>query len=82
MFWFLAALNWMTGIGTNTGKTFAEAYPLFMSVDNQYQTWWTKHLRKPTTIPNENVLPPSGATYHSGTSGKLCAYGDMHRQNP
>ena len=57
MFWSLAALNGMTVIGADAGNAFAEADPpedpLFMSIDNQYQQWWTEHLKKP---PSPKVL--------------------------
>ena len=60
MFWSLAALNGMTVIGADAGNKFAETDlpedPLFMSINDQYQRWWTKHLKK-RPIPKGYVLP-------------------------
>ena len=67
MFWSLAALNGMTVIGTDARNAFAEADPpedpLFVSIDNQYQRWWTEHLKRP---PSQRICP-SSTTCHSGT---------------
>ena len=56
-FWSLVGLNGMTVIGADAGNTFTAEDPLYMSIDDQYQHWWTVHLKKPP-IPKGYVLPP------------------------
>ena len=60
MFWSLAALSWITVVGADAGNVFAEADPsedpLFMSIDDQYQKWWTQHLKK-TPVQKGYILP-------------------------
>jgi hypothetical protein len=38
----------MTALGADAGNAFTEAppriQPLYMAIDNQFHTWWTKHL--------------------------------------
>lgn len=59
MFWSLAVLNGMTVIGADAGNTFTEADPpedpLFLSIDDQYQKWRARHLKKPP-IPKGYII--------------------------
>ena len=64
----------MTVIGADAGNAFAEADPpedpIFMSIDDQYQRWWTEHLKRPP-IPNGYVLPVQHAIQGHPESPRL-----------
>jgi hypothetical protein len=64
LFWSLAAQNNYIVLGADAGNAFAEAPPpdqaFYMIIDEQYNTWWTEHLKRPP-IPPGYVLPVNHA---------------------
>lgn len=64
----------MTVIGADAGNAFAEApppkAPLYLAVDEQYQTWWTEHLGN-DPIPDGYVLPVQHAIQGHPESPRL-----------
>jgi hypothetical protein len=64
IFWALSALNGMKVLGADAGNAFGEApppvEPFYMSIDEQFRTWWTECLGN-DPIPEGSVLPVNHA---------------------
>mmetsp|Transcript_41292 Transcript_41292/g.99474 ORF Transcript_41292/g.99474 Transcript_41292/m.99474 type:complete len:107 (+) Transcript_41292:2393-2713(+) len=60
LFWAIVANQNYICRGADVGNAFAEAdgpeETFYMQVDDQFQEWWTQHLKKPP-LPRDYVIP-------------------------